>query len=116
MPSRSEGWGGLFKDEQYRLIKRFASIIRSLRSFEQTTPPLRIPLLTKEGNVPLNSVWVTSPRRRFLDSVEIKRRDERKEQGNYPKPVCQRGSKAGRRVLRPGGRGLFSQLSARENC
>jgi len=25
MPSRSEGWGGLFKDEQYRLI-RSASI------------------------------------------------------------------------------------------
>jgi hypothetical protein len=21
MPSRSEGWGGLFKDEQYRLIR-----------------------------------------------------------------------------------------------
>jgi hypothetical protein len=27
MPSRSEGWGGLFKGEQYRLNKeRFASI------------------------------------------------------------------------------------------
>ena len=27
MPSHSEGWGGLFKDEQYRLKKeRFASI------------------------------------------------------------------------------------------
>jgi hypothetical protein len=27
MPSHSEGWGGLFKVEQYRLIKeRFASI------------------------------------------------------------------------------------------
>jgi hypothetical protein len=29
MPSHSEGWGGLFKVEQYRLIKeRFASIYR----------------------------------------------------------------------------------------
>jgi len=24
MPSRSEGWGGLFKDEQYRLIRHEA--------------------------------------------------------------------------------------------
>ena len=42
MPSRSEGWGGLFKDDQYRLIKvRFANIARSaLRTgFEQTAPP-----------------------------------------------------------------------------
>src|SRR5689334_23165401 len=36
-PSQSEGWGGLFKDEQYRLI-RSAS---------------RLPLRTKEGNVSL---------------------------------------------------------------
>jgi hypothetical protein len=29
MPSRSEGWGGLFKDGRYRLNKeRFASIYR----------------------------------------------------------------------------------------
>ena len=29
MPSRNEGWGGLFKDEQYRLIKeRFAGIYK----------------------------------------------------------------------------------------
>jgi hypothetical protein len=29
MPSRSEGWGGLFKDDQYRLIKvRFASLYK----------------------------------------------------------------------------------------
>jgi hypothetical protein len=29
MASRSEGWGGLFKDKQYRLIKeRFASIYK----------------------------------------------------------------------------------------
>jgi hypothetical protein len=42
MPSRSEGWGGLFKDEQYRLIRSaLRAFIRSLRSFEQTTPPLR---------------------------------------------------------------------------
>jgi len=42
MPSPSEGWGGLFKDEQYRL-KRSASrpFIRWLRIFEQTTPALR---------------------------------------------------------------------------
>jgi hypothetical protein len=42
MPSRSEGWGGLFKDEQYRLIRSASrASIRSLRGFEQTTPPLR---------------------------------------------------------------------------
>jgi hypothetical protein len=50
MLSRSEGWGGLFKDEQYRLDKEhFASIIRWLRVLEQTTPALRATPLTKEG-------------------------------------------------------------------
>jgi hypothetical protein len=40
MPSRSEGWGGLFKDEQYRLIRSASrKSIRSLRVFEQTAPP-----------------------------------------------------------------------------
>jgi len=33
MPSRSEGWGGLFKDEQYRLItERFAPNAHGTRS------------------------------------------------------------------------------------
>jgi hypothetical protein len=42
MPSRSESWGGLVKGEQYRLIRSASRVfIRSLRSFEQTTPPLR---------------------------------------------------------------------------
>ena len=50
MPSHSEGWGGLFNDEQYRLIRSFAGIIRSLRVFEQTTPPLRgCPSLLRRG-------------------------------------------------------------------
>jgi hypothetical protein len=52
MPSRSEGWGGLFKVEQYRLIRSASRLsIRWLRGFEQTTPGAsRPPLLTKEGN------------------------------------------------------------------
>jgi hypothetical protein len=52
MPSRNEGWGGLFKDEQYQLIRSASrAFIRSLRIFEQTTPGAsRPPLLTKEGN------------------------------------------------------------------
>ena len=42
MPSHSEGWGGLFKDEQYRLIRSASRVsIGMLRDFEQTTPPLR---------------------------------------------------------------------------
>ena len=41
MPSRSEGWGGLFKDEQYRLISALRDHIKWLRIFEQTTPALR---------------------------------------------------------------------------
>ena len=51
MPSRSEGWGGLFKDEQYRLIRSASRpSIRSLRVFEQTTPPLRgCPSLLRRG-------------------------------------------------------------------
>jgi hypothetical protein len=55
-PSHSEGWGGLFKDEQYRLIRSAsrASIsrasIRWLRVFEQTTPALRAyPSLLRRG-------------------------------------------------------------------
>jgi hypothetical protein len=53
MPSRSEGWGGLFKGEQYRLImSALRPSIRWLRVFEQTTPALRaLPSLTKEGNL-----------------------------------------------------------------
>ena len=57
MPSRSEGWGGLFKDEQYRLIRSAprAFIRCALRAvFEQTTPSApspQPPLLTKEGNM-----------------------------------------------------------------
>jgi hypothetical protein len=35
MPSRSEGWGGLFKDEQYRLMSASRAFMGSLRSFEQ---------------------------------------------------------------------------------
>jgi hypothetical protein len=52
MPSRSEGRGGLFKVEQYRLIRSASrGSVRFLRNFEQTTPGAsRPPLLTKEGN------------------------------------------------------------------
>jgi hypothetical protein len=52
MPSRSEGWGGLFKDEQYRLIKeRFAGIYKVASRLETDHPGAsRLPLLTKEGN------------------------------------------------------------------
>jgi hypothetical protein len=51
MPSRSEGWGGLFKDEQYRLIRSASrASIRWLRLFEQTTPALRAcPSLLRRG-------------------------------------------------------------------
>jgi hypothetical protein len=51
MPSRSEGWGGLFKDEQYRLIRSASRVsIRWLRVFEQTTPALRaFPSLLRRG-------------------------------------------------------------------
>jgi hypothetical protein len=51
MPSRSEGWGGLFKDEQYRLIRSASrTSIRWLRDFEQTTPALRAcPSLLRRG-------------------------------------------------------------------
>jgi hypothetical protein len=51
MPSRSEGWGGLFKDEQYRLIRSASrASIRLLRDFEQTTPALRaFPSLLSRG-------------------------------------------------------------------
>ena len=51
MPSRSEGWGGLFKDEQYRLIRSASrASIRLLRVFEQTTPALRaFPSLLRRG-------------------------------------------------------------------
>src|SRR5262249_47993832 len=53
MPSRSEGWGGLFKDEQYRLIRSASrASIRWLRDFEQTTPALRaFPSLLRRGIV-----------------------------------------------------------------
>jgi hypothetical protein len=66
MPSHSEGWGGLFKDEQYRLIRcasrasirsRFAEQLLLFRPIGLTlraTPPApaaQTPLLTKEGNV-----------------------------------------------------------------
>ena len=52
-PSRSEGWGGLFKDEQYRLIRSASrASIRWLRDFEQTTPALRaFPSLLRRGIV-----------------------------------------------------------------
>jgi hypothetical protein len=51
MPSLSEGWGGLFKVEQYRLIRGASrTSIRWLRRFEQTTPPLRgCPSLLRRG-------------------------------------------------------------------
>jgi hypothetical protein len=50
MPSRSESWSGLFKDEQYRLIRSSRTSIRWLRVFEQTTPPLRgFPSLLRRG-------------------------------------------------------------------
>ena len=42
----SEGWGGLFKDEQYRFNKeRFASVYKVLRSFEQPPAAARLPSL-----------------------------------------------------------------------
>src|SRR5689334_12177200 len=52
MPSRSEGWGGLFNDEQYRLIKeRFAGICRVAAHLSTDHPGAsRLPLLAKEGN------------------------------------------------------------------
>ena len=38
MPSRSEGWGGLFKDEQYRLIRSASQ--KSIRyALREGTPP-----------------------------------------------------------------------------
>src|SRR5215831_15721249 len=51
MPSHSEGWGGLFKGEQYRLIRSASrASIRWLRVFEQTTPALRAcPSLLRRG-------------------------------------------------------------------
>src|SRR5215831_19236273 len=56
MLSRSEGWGGLFKDEQYRLTRCASRIsVRSaLRAgFEQTAPSApsaQPPRLTQAGN------------------------------------------------------------------
>ena len=55
MPSRREGGGGLYKDEQYRL-ERFASIIRWLRIFEQTTPALRATPPNFGGDLE-NRIW-----------------------------------------------------------
>jgi hypothetical protein len=63
MPSRSEGWGGLFKNEQYRLIRSASRVsIRWLRVFGQilmfrpagltlrATPALRaFPSLLRRG-------------------------------------------------------------------
>src|SRR5215467_3702256 len=51
MLSHSEGWGGLFKDEQYRLMRSASrASIRWLRVFEQTTPALRAcPSLLRRG-------------------------------------------------------------------
>jgi hypothetical protein len=51
MPSRSEGWGGLFKVEQYRLIRSASRASkRLLRDFEQTTPAFRAcPSLLRRG-------------------------------------------------------------------
>jgi len=53
MHSRSEGWGGLFKDEQYRLIRSASrESIRWLSRFEQTTRfAAAILTLLKERNV-----------------------------------------------------------------
>src|SRR5215468_3129138 len=50
MPLLSKGWGGLFKDEQYRLIRSASrAFVRWLHDFEQTTPGAsRPPLLLKE--------------------------------------------------------------------
>jgi hypothetical protein len=57
MPSHSEGWGGLFKDEQYRLIRSASrTSIRWLRVLEQTTPALRATLLAKAGLYPHKNV------------------------------------------------------------
>jgi hypothetical protein len=62
MPSRSEGWGGLFKVRAQRAPykcprsapidkeERFAGIIRWLRVFEQIPGASRHPSLLKEGN------------------------------------------------------------------
>ena len=66
MPSRSEGWGGLFKvprsvlmnfREAHRLIRSASrKSIRSLRVFEQTAPPS-----LREGTPPnLGGDWSTS--------------------------------------------------------
>jgi len=42
MPSRSEGWGGLFKVEQYRLTKeRFAGIYKEPLRGTLNRPPRR---------------------------------------------------------------------------
>jgi len=64
MLSHSEGWGGLFKVEQYRLIRSASrASIRWLRRFEQTTPPLRgCPSLLRRGLSPNHtqpsSIWL----------------------------------------------------------
>src|SRR5215831_430813 len=71
MPSRSEGWGGLFKDEQYRLI-RIASrtSIRWLRVFEQTTPALRAcPSLLRRGMEPNHTCYHEYRAKRSSDVV-----------------------------------------------
>jgi hypothetical protein len=53
MPSRSEGWGGLFNGEQYRLITNASwTFIRTLRDFEQTTPARACPSLLRRGMQP----------------------------------------------------------------
>src|SRR5947207_12116811 len=65
MPSRSEGWGGLFEDEQYRLNKeRFAGICKEpLRGTLNRPPRLRLrrslPSLLRRGMAQNYSLPVT---------------------------------------------------------
>ena len=73
MPSRSEGWGGLFKDEAHRLIRSASrASIRWLRDFEQTTPALRAcPSLLRRGIIPIASRNVTVLRKPVLISTAL---------------------------------------------
>jgi hypothetical protein len=77
MPARSEGWGGLFKVEQYRLIWSAArSSKRWLRIFEQTTPALRAcPSLLRRGMEPNHTCYhqYCAKRARGYDLAQFKK-------------------------------------------
>src|SRR5215467_1744753 len=72
MPSHSEGWGGLFKDEQYRLIRSASrASIRWLRDLEQTTPALRAcPSLLRRG-IGLNHTYYDQHRPKRPPDVDL---------------------------------------------